>query len=431
VTVSSIKATALSGVILGVMAVPLSVRAQSSSDFETGGVQLTFGVTFGVDAEDNRALDPIDKVSATEVYTDLTLGLLTETRTQRLSFDLGARLRHLNTDAAFSTNNGLVEPFARLRYDISNRSSRFSFDVLAEEQDLSDPDVLLDDETGLEIINAGTTLRRRNQIETSLDWGDDRRFGFGIFATYVETKFTEGTAFDPLDGQALNDTESRTIGARARFDLSQAVTWNTTLSLQTFEEDNVPGTRDTVSLNNSVSLDRPRGPVTFSLDVADTEEGSRTSTSAGRVFELPGGVLSGAIGASRAATGDDTFFTGNLSYVHDLPRGRLSFGIERGVTSGDTDDSERLRTQVNMRYNQDLTPVSGLDLSINWVENEETGSGLTSTGTTLGATYRHELTADWDLNLGYRHRISDNDLTGSANNNTVFFEMSRAFVTRF
>ena len=114
-----------------------------------------------------------------------------------------------------------------------------------------------------------------------------------------------------------------------------------------------------------------------------------------------------------------------------MPRGALSFGLGRTVSSSNDDDSERLNTNLSFGYNQDLTPVSRISLNMSWSEAETTSTGLSTTSTTLGATYSHELTQDWGLNVGYRHRIRDDDTSGRASNNTIFLEMSRAFVTRF
>jgi hypothetical protein len=411
------------------MAAPLSVMAQSASEFETGGIQLSFGVTFGVDTNDNRALDPVDKIRATEIYTDLTLGLLTETRNQRLSFDLGGRLRNLDTDIRFATDNGFVEPSAALAYTTSNRSTRFAFSAALDESDLSDPDIQRIDGI-LEILGDATLVRRATSAETSLDWGDDRRFGFGVFASYLETKYRGGTPLD-TGGLRINNSQVVTGGLRARLDLSETTTWNTSLSVQSFEEDTIPGTRDTVSLSNTLSIDRARGPLTLGLTVTDTEEGQRVATSVGRVLELPRGTLSGTIGSTRAATGGDTFLTGSLDYTHELPRGRLNLGLGRSVSSSELDDAENLRTQLSLRYRQDLTPVSAFSLLANWAEIEETATGLTSSAATLGASFSYEVTPDWDLNLGLRHRIRDNDVDGKGSSNTVFFEISRTFVTRF
>jgi len=390
---------------------------------------MTFGVAFGIEADDNRGFFSTDKVDALEVYSDLSFGILTQTRTQSLSFDIGGRLRALDTDIRFSTDNGFVEPFAALNYNTFNRSSSFSFSAETRESDVSDPETLR--ENGItEFISASTATRRRSQVDASYDWGNDRRFGFGVFATYLNNEFRDGTVLD-IDGEVVEDSETSTVGLRARFDLSEVATLNTTLSYQGFEQTGVPGIRETISFTNALSIERPRGPVNYSLTLTDTEEGRRIATSIGRTLALPTGSLSGAIGVTREATSDDIDFTGNLNYVYNLPRGQLNFGVSREVTSNDIDDSENLRTEVRFGYDYDLTPLSRLRLNASWAEAEETFGGLTSTNATLGATYTHELASDWDLSVGYRHSLRDNDITGRARNNTLFIEMNKDFISRF
>lgn len=428
-TISSIKATALSGALLSILAVPPSgVYAQSANGTQTGGIQLTFGVTFRLEAQDNRGLSPTNKQSSFEAASDLSFGLLTETRNQRFAFDLAGSLRALNTDLDVANANGLVSPSAALAYNISNASSRFGFSARISESDLSDSNTILDDD-GFELISDGTATRRQSSFETSYDWGDDRRFGFGVFARYLDTNYRGGTVTDTA-GSSVTDNTRLTFGARARFDISEAATLNSTLSHQSFEQDGTVGTRETIAFDNTLTIDRPLGAVNFNFGVTDTEEGQRVALSVGRSYETPRGTFSGAIGATRAATGG-SFLTGNLNYNHPLPNGALSFGAARTVSSGNDDDSERVNTQVNLGYNRELTPTSRISLSMNWADAETTSTGLGTTSTTFGATYSHDLTQDWSLNAGYRHRIRDDDTTGKATNNTIFLEMSRAFVTRF
>ena len=294
-TVSSIKATALSGALLSVLAVPAGVQAQSAAGTETGGIQLTFGVTFRLEAQDNRGLSSTDEQSSFEAASILSFGLLSETRAQRFTLDVTGSLRALNTDLDVANANGFVEPSVALSYDISNASSRFSISAQMNESDLSDSGTVLDDD-GFEIISDGTAVRRATRLETSYDWGDDRRFGFGVFARYLATDYRGGTVQDTA-GDSVNDSERTTLGARARFDLSEAATLTSTLSFQDFEEDGVAGSRETVSLDNTLTIDRPLGAVNFNLGITDTEEGQRYATSIGRSYETPRGIFSGALGA--------------------------------------------------------------------------------------------------------------------------------------
>ena len=427
-TISSIKSAALSGALLSVFAVPAGVQAQSATGTDTGGIQLTFGVTFRLEAQDNRGLSVINEQSSFEAATDLSFGLLTETRTQRFAFDMGGSLRTLNTDLDVAKADGFVNPFAALSYDISNASSRFGISARISESDLSGSETILDDD-GFEIISDGTATRRTSRAEISYDWGDDRRFGWGVFARYLGTDYRGGTVQNTA-GEAVNDSTRLTYGARARFDISEATTLTSTLSHQTYEEDGVAGTRETLAFDNALTVDRPLGPVTFNFGITDTEEGQRVALSAGRSYETPTGTFNGALGVTRAASGG-TFLTANLGYNHPLPRGALNFGLVRSVSSSNTEDTERVNTQLNFGYTQELTPISGISLAINWADTETVSTGLGTSTTTLSATYRHELTPDWDLNAGYRHNLRNDDTTGRARNNTLFIEMSRAFVTSF
>lgn len=427
-TISSIKSAALSGALLSIMAVPAGVQAQSTPGTDTGGIQLTFGVTFRLENQDNRGLSVTAPESSFEAAADLSFGLLTETRTSRFAFDLGGSLRALDTDLNLPNANGLVNPFVGLSYDINNASSRFGFDARISETDLSGSDIVLDDD-GFEIISDGTATRRTSRAEISYDWGDDRRFGFGTFLRYLANDYRGGTV-QTTAGSSVSDNTRLTFGVRARFDISEVATLTSTLSHQSYEEDGTPGTRETIAFDNALTLERPLGPVTFNLGITDTEEGQRVALSAGRSYETPTGTFNGSLGLTRGVSGD-TFLTTDLGYTHPLPRGTFSFGLARSVASSNTEDTERVNTRLNLAYSHELTPVSGLSLAINWADTETTSTGLGTTSTTLSATYRHALTPDWNLNAGVRHSIRDDDTTGRANNNTLFIEMSRAFVTRF
>lgn len=418
-----IKATAFSAALLAALA----SAATAQTAYQTGGVQLSFGLGLRLEAQDNRSLDVEDAQSSFETAADLSLGLLSETPSQRFSFDLGGRLRAID---ASNTNldNGFVEPSAALRYDRSNASAHLALSATLRETDLSDRDALSDD--GLEVIYADGGTRRRSTLEARLDWRQDTPLAFGIFARREDNSYHGATATG-LGGSTLRDNHRNTVGASTRMDLTPATTLNVALSYSDYDEDGTPGTRETISLYNSLTFERPRGPLTISLDATDTEEGERISTALGRTLELQSGVLTAQIGATRAASGDG-YLTGAFGYQHLLPNGALNIGLSRAVTSSNEEDNERLNTQLNLGYSMDLTPLSALRLNATWSETEETSSGgASSTNTSLGATYSREMTADWNLDAGYRYRIRDEQNIGRADSNTVFLELRRSFITRF
>ena len=405
-----------------------SAQAQSADAPGGGGVVLRFGLTLGVAAQSNRTLDIDDPGNSTEIFSDLSLGLSSRTRTQALSFDLGGRLRHVNAPDGVFVDQGLATPSAALRYSLTGARAQLNLSARYSETDLADNSLLLDEDGTFSLLE-GDATRRRAVLEARHDWNTDARVRYGAFARYEDTRFSNGTATD-LDGTTLNDTQRLTLGASATLDLTTAARLTTTLSHSTFEEDGVEGERITWGLNNALTIDRPLGPVTFTLGATDVEEGTRLNASVGRVYETPRATFSGEIGVAREVSGN-AVLVGGGGVAYPLPRGALSFGLSRNVISSDTQDQERQNTQVSFGYRQELTPLSGFALNAVFAEAEDTATDATFSDATLTATYTHTLTRDWNIDTGLRHRFSDDDGIGTARSNEVFFNLRREFVTRF
>lgn len=417
-----IKTTAFSVALLG----GLATTAMSQNAFETGGVQLNFAMKLRTEAQDNRALSATDTESSFESVADLSFGILTETRTQRFSLDFGGKLRAINGDNT-NVDDGFVEPSVALDYALNSANARLGISASLRENDLSDSDILSDD--GLEVLRANGATRRRTMLETRLDWGNAAPVGFGVFARREENTYSGGTPTG-LGGAGVNDNLRNTVGASTRMELSPAAALDLSLSYSEFDEDTVPGIRETVSVNSSLTLDRPRGPLTISLGATSVEGDERISASVGRRLEFPSGALTGQIGATRGVDGDG-YLTGTVSYSHATPNATINIGLSRDVTSDNQQDTERLQTKLNLGYGRDLSPLSALRFDANWAQSEETSTNQSTTSTTLAATYSRALTPDWALDAGYKHRIRDDDTTGRADSNAVFLELRRAFVTRF
>src|SRR5690606_20641486 len=272
----------------------------AQSSYETGGVQLSFGLGLRLEAQDNPSLEVTDPKSSFETAADLSLGLLSETQTQRFSFDIGGSLRAVESSDS-SLKNGFVEPYADLRYDLDSASAHLALIAKLRETELSNNDALSDD--GLEVISGDGGTRRRTILEARLDWGQDAPLGFGVYARREDNTYHGGTATG-LGGTPLQDNYRNTVGASTRMDLTPAAALNVDLSYSDYEEDGTPGNRETIALYNSLTLERPRGPVMISLDATSTEEGERISAGLGRTLELPSGVLTALIGATHAASGE-------------------------------------------------------------------------------------------------------------------------------
>lgn len=404
-----------------------SAQAQST-DAQEGGVVMRFGLTLGAEAQSNRSLDAGDPGSSTELFSGLSFGLSTRTRTQALSFDLAGRLRGVNAPDSVFVDQGLANPSAALLYSLTGATAQLNLSARYSEADLSDNNVLENDDGSFTLL-AGDATRRNSVLEARHDWNTDARVRYGAFARYQDTSFSGGTATD-LDGSALSDTQRLTFGTSATLDLSTAARLAVTLSYSVFEEDGVAGDRETWALGNTLTIDRPDGDMTFSLGVTDIEEGTRLTGTVGRTYETPRATFAGEIGVAREVSGD-TALIGSADVTYPLPRGALSFGLARNVTSSSTQDQERLNTQINFGYRQDLTPLSGLSLDAAFAEIQDTGSDATFSDATLTATYTRTLTRDWNMSTGLRHRYSDDDGIGTARSNEVFFNLRREFVTRF
>lgn len=420
---SALKTTALTALLWGGAS-----AAAVAQTYETGGIQLSFGVTLGVETQSNRTLSSGDPGASSEIGADLTFGLLTETRSQRLLFELGGSLRNLDTPGGTAEGNGFVRPSLRLDYDRTAASSRLQFRARLSETDVSEVETLEVDLIDI-VLSNGTATRRTAFAEGRIDWRLDRPFGFGVLARISDTEYRDGVATG-LGGTGLFDNTRFTVGLNARFDLTKAATLTSSLTYDIFEQDGTPGQRETVSLNNTLTIDRPLGALTLSFNIDSTEDGERLATSVGRSYELPWGNVSGTFGVTRGVAGD-TFVTGAVNAAYALPRGNLTAGLSRGVSSGNEEDTERVNTRLNFGYLQEVDPLSNIRLGMDWAEVEETATGLRSSNATLSATYTRTLTRDWNMDAGYRHRYSDDSSSGSAQSDELFFNLRRTFVTRF
>ncbi|SNR71756.1 hypothetical protein [Puniceibacterium sediminis] len=412
----------IAATLITAASVPAPAVAQS---YETGGIQLTFGVLLSSSAEDNRAMASESAGNSTESTARLSLGLLSETRTQRLALDLNGKLRALDMPDGSSQGNGFADPGLSFSYDRSSINASLALSASLRESELSQDSL---DEDGLDFVT-GTATRRQTGAEASLNWGENSPLGFGTFARIQNTTYRDGTA-SGLDDTALDDNTRRTLGASARMNLDPVRRLELGLTWSDFEQDSVPGRREALSLNTSVTQDLIAGTITANLNITDTEDGERYSATVGRSRALPLGSLSGQIGLSRSASGD-TYLSGGLDLSRDLVRGALTFGLSRAVSSSDTEDNEVLRTRASLGLTQDLTPVSGIRFGLNVSQSEETASGAETSGADFGVTYNRELPSDWTFATGYNHRIREADSGDTARSNRVFLQLQRSFVTRF
>ncbi len=383
---------------------PLPLRAE--------GVELHYGLGLRVETESNAALAPVSAGNSQSAALRLSFGLISETALSRLDISASGNLQAAN--GPDNLHNGLVDPAVRLSYDRAVATADFSFSANAIKTDLADTDVT-DFDTG-----AGT--RQTNSVSTALNWGNSAPLGFGLSASLEDVQYDSANP-------DLYDRRTARLGASLRADLSQVLQLTLAANASRFDPAVGPS-RDTTGLQLGLNLTQSRGVFGVTLGLDDTPDGQRQRLGFTHQLELPQSTLSYTIGATRSSS-DNLYMTGALNYQHALPQGNLRLDLNREVTSSDTTDAETLQTSAALNWQQDITPTGSLTVGLTWAEAVETTSDLATTNTRLSATWRQALGQDWALDMGYTHRLRDEDGVGRGQSDLMFLELRRDFSVRY
>lgn len=418
--------------LVGVLALGAGViRAQETAQDEGAGrPRLTFGIEQSLDLTDNLGLEVPSAGSAADLTTGLSFGFLTETRTSRLAIDGSIGLRVASGGNLSGTETRLSDPSLTLSYGRNSANASLQFDAYLRETDIdflraltdfpTDPDggiILPEDLADL----TGTGTRRSHGVDLGLTWGDNARVGFGLSAGL------SGLRYANTSSASLFDSDRRNVGATLRLSLSDSSDLTFGLRYGTFTSADPTSTRrNTVSFDAGFSQTLATGSLTADLTTSKTEDGTQIGFSVGRAYSLPRGTLSASLGATRGVDGNANL-TGALNLQQTLPRGQFSVGLRRSVSAG-SDDSEQLVTALSIDLMQTLTPLSSVQLGLDYVRNEQTATGARTDNASLAASYNRDLTPDWGLNLGYRYGMRDQTDSGRAKENSVFLTLSRDFV---
>lgn len=404
---------------------PVIAQAQS---YETGGIQLTFGTKIGLQTQSNATLSSADPGRTSTATSALSIGVLTETRSQRFAIDLGLQLRGANAPAGATPSSGFVDPFVAVEYMREVASARLSFAAAYRETDLSQNADLIGPTGGITIAT-GTATRRYADAEMELEWGLDTPVSYGILARVENTTYRDGAATG-IGGGALNDTKRQMISASLQMDLNPVVRLRNTLSYRMFSEKNVPGQRQTLDFASVLKLDRPLGDLDLTLGYTDTPEGHRLRAETNRDFEMPVGQLRTGLGVARGVTGD-TYVTGQVQFRQTVPRGGFEARMNRVLASSDQTDKERINTSVNIRYRTEISALSALIFKADWGRSKDTTSKLSTTTSAIGISYTRDVTRNLTFEVGLRHRRQSDDVTGQSRSNEVFIGLGHVLVTRY
>lgn len=452
----------------------LSMAFTPAAGQETpGGLTLTYGISSTVRANDNFGLDSPSPGDSFIWDNELSFGLLKETQTDTLSFDLSGILRLSDTPA---TSDGLDfdDYRSRFRYDREGANSRLGFGANFRQSDLSftdpvrliledvnndgtidDQDLLIDDGT-LQVTNldfefetgttapfgGGITLNydmRRYSDTTDPGLFDTDTFDIEVFARMTLSPVAEGRivlGFEDYEADDVTQETRETYDVRFEvdYDISPVTTLETMIGYRDIEENTILPTVMTESgVIASIGLTRElvNGSAGVDLETDVTIAGRRNTLTFNRDMDLPTGSLFVALGVTNSDGNDDTDFVGALEYIHDLPRGNFSALLEREART-DEDGDERVTSLARLGYESLINASSSMLFEFDYVLTDETlvAGDRTREAATFRATYIRELTRDWNLRTGYEYRTFDETADSFRDSNEIFVTLEREFTIR-
>lgn len=457
------RAGLLAGTAFVLLAGPLAAQEEPNPS-------LTFDFSSTLRASDNYGLDEDSPGDSYFLDNRFGFGYRNETEVQSLFFGGSTILRFADLpdrdydpdfddiDLTFAYGRKGVN--TRIDTEASyNRSDVAFFDPLSNLDDPLDP---IEEEDLIE-DNSGTRETFGAQIRFETGLAGPLGFNFGI--EHRDRKFTDTTDPDYYDSRSTTytagtrftlspvatatfslsqenytnedieeqDRVSRTANVGLGYQISPILTLDTSLGVRKIDNEETNfGIRDTETTDGivgSVGLTRllPNGSVgaSFSHDV--TEDGDRSTLSVNRQMELKTGELGFSVGATKGDYGG-TDFIGDLSYRQDLPTG--SFWAELGQAVTSDDDSEQTRTRASLGLTHDLSALSAVDFSVDYIDIAKDGDEVDRQRGRFRAAYSYDLTSAWELSGGYTYTRSKREGEDAATENAVFLTMQRQFHTR-
>jgi len=430
-----------------------------------GGIDVNFDYRSEIEVDDNKGL-AVDSIGTTTRFDNIFgAEVVSETPVARLSLSFSTIARYEDAPDT-GTNFDFVNSVAGLRYTREGADSDLLLSAeynvrqiddlffIDEDGDLIEDDLIVSDgelqrttyrarfRTGIDApLGFGIDLRRQDRNYDGTvdpDLFDSVRDTIRIDATAQVSPTLEANVFAEqilYDADDADSTERTTtsLGVGATYEINPALTFSAELSSVTIETETTGGDTEIDGFDAVLGLEQelPNGFVgaTYRREVTASDS-ERNTIEVSRRVEFASGRLDFAIGLSDSDTGS-TEPVGRISYTQELPSAAVRLTARQ--TARTTDDAEDiLSTQLDFGYFREINPVSGFDVTIGLGRTEEVGAGGgdTTTRTNLEVAYRRELTEDWDLRVGYRGRLRDQEGTDTARSNAVFATVGRSFSFR-
>jgi hypothetical protein len=458
------KKTLARATVLGALCLPvLPALAQ-----DAGGLLLSFGIDQRLESGNNLTLETPEEGNSSIATTFLSFGLLSETATQQIGFDLGGGLQIQNTPSTEGTETSFADPSVSFFYNLEGANSTLNLSANYSEADidtltLSD---FINNEGLIELPEdfaslSGTGQRSDYGVSALLETGLDAPLGFvlsggagGIDYTGTNdptlfdiarsnaeatallrfspvTTGTLGLNYSTYDADDDVQTYTTTTGADAGviYSLSSRATVEATIGYTEVQTEEL-GQATTTTSNPVGSLgivyDMPNGAATADFDATTDDDGNeRLNLVFGRSMDLPDGALAYTFGLTDPEAGDVAPI-GSLTWERALPDGQVSASLQRSVTSSNADES-RLSTLIAFAYDRTINDVSGIGFDLIYGQTDATATENDVSQIDLTAAYNYALTPDWSLNTGIVYQVRNEDSVGRSESPSVFLSIGRRF----
>jgi len=439
---------------IAVVAVALGV-GPSLAQTPTSPVTGTIGLTTSVDIDTNPGLTATPNTRTT-IAQKLSFAITTENRNQLFEFSGGTDLRY-DIQSGSTNSLSISDPNFLARYTRDAGNSSLSAQANFRRGEITtvfdiDPTmavVLVSDDGTQTTAGADLQVQLGKNAPLGLDFSlghdfteysgtadpnlfDRRTTTAGINTSLRFSPVTQGnfginiTDYSAEDVTTTN-TQTTSYDFSVSHELRRALVIDVNLGYQTRDLtlSGVTTTNDGMRAGINLTQTLPNGDIFGGISLDQTGPADRTSLTFGRSLTLPAGNLSASITAADVAgTGLQVF--GNANYTQSLADG--SFNIDLGQSlSTNQNNQDILFTRFGIGYQQQVTSASDLNLSLNMSRSEDGGAGAapTQNRATLAATFNRQLTPDWDMSVGYRHRLYSSSTSPQANSDTLFLTLTR------
>ena len=432
------------------------------------GFSVTLGLNTTLSHDDNLELDNPSRGSTTRLENSFNLGILAQTPLDLLQFNLGGVLRR--ADQPDGTISDFQDPFVTLSYTRDGANSQLTAGGSYRERDLNFFDPLIDinldgviDEDDL-IEDNGTRQTTTANINLQTGINDPLGFNFGLRhreVTYADTfdaslfdtrastasvgatlqfsPVTRGriqTSYTDYKAEDAPGTERQTTDVQVgvTHELSPVTIIDATVGLSKIDETRtaIPATDDSQGTTASLGVTHQlsNGTIGATVDRRFNVNGQRLTAQVTRALQLPSGNLAFSLGATRSDN-DEVTAIGDLNYTHVLPVGQINASVARRVDVSRLDNDVSI-TSASVGYSAPINNISSIGLNFDYARTDDAGVGNATDRerSNLRATYRRNLTANWDLSMGYQHITRKDGNQSTARDNGVFLSVQRQFTLK-